>query len=122
MCSKPAGQQDQKRILYASSFHVYDGLSENIVVNEETLPNIFHTELFGSTNIMNEVLVRDLSIKYGIEYVILRLGPAYGFTHGLKESNNAVRSFIESVFGGRAHRGYGSGKEEVPIYLRRRPC
>jgi UDP-glucose 4-epimerase len=99
-----------KKILYASSFHVYDGLSENMVVNEETLPNIFNTGLFGSTKIMGEVLVRDLSIKYGIEYVILRLGPAYGFTHGLKESNNAVRSFIESGLRGEPIEVMGEGR------------
>ena len=80
-----------KKILYASTFYVYDGISEKIVVNEETPLNILSMELFGSTKLLGEAILKDYSRKYGLEYVILRFGSAYG-TGGC---SNVVLTFID---------------------------
>lgn len=80
-----------KKILYASTFYVYDGVSEKRVVNEETPLNVLNMELFGSTKLLGEAIVKDYARKYGLEYVILRFGSAYG-TGGC---SNVVLTFIE---------------------------
>lgn len=66
------------KIVYASSFYVYDGLSPRAEVDEEIVPNLFGAEMFGVVKIAAERLVYEYERKYGLRYVILRYGPIYG--------------------------------------------
>lgn len=95
-----------KKILYASTFYVYDGISEKVVVNEETPLNPLNMELFGSTKLSGEAIIRDYSRKYGLEYVILRFGSAYG-TGGC---SNVVLTFIDLGLKGEPIEVWGEGK------------
>lgn len=80
-----------QKIIYASTFYVYDGMDEKMVVNEETRLNILNMELFGATKLVGEAIMNDYSRKYGLEYVILRFGSAYG----AGSCSNVVKTFID---------------------------
>jgi UDP-glucose 4-epimerase len=66
------------KVVYASSFYVYDGLPASQEVSEETQTNIFSAEMFGAVKMMGEKLVYEYSRLHGLEYVVLRFGAAYG--------------------------------------------
>ncbi len=66
------------KVIYASSFYVYDGLPATEEVSEKTQTNIFSTEMFGAVKMMGEKLVYEYSRLHNLEYVIMRFGPAYG--------------------------------------------
>ena len=97
---------DVKKILYASTFYVYDGMDEKMVVNEETPLNILNMELFGSTKLLGEAMIKDYSRKYGLEYVILRFGSAYG----IGGCSNVVLTFIDLGLKGEPIEVWGQGK------------
>lgn len=83
-----------KTILFASSFYVYDGINEKMIVNEETPLDVLKMELFGATKLVGEMLVKEYSQKYGLSYVIFRFGSAYGAGN----CSCVVRTFIDSGF------------------------
>lgn len=80
-----------QKIIFASSFYVYDGIDSRAVVNEETDLKIFGMELFGSLKLTGERLVKEYNRKHHLEYVILRIGSVYGWG----DCTNAVKEFIE---------------------------
>lgn len=95
-----------KKMLYASTFYVYDGISEKMVVNEETPLNPLNMELFGSTKLLGEAIMRNYSRKYGLEHVILRFGSAYG----IGGCSNVVLTFIDLGLKGEPIEVWGEGK------------
>jgi len=89
------------KIALASTFYVYDGLLDTMIVNESSPLDIARMELFGAVKFTAEKLVRTYAAKYGLEFVIFRFGSAYG----LGNCSNAVKSFLEA--------GWQKGKIEV---------
>jgi len=81
-----------ERVLFASSFYVYDGISEKMIVNEESPLNTLEMELFAATKAFGESLLKEYHRKYGLNYVILRFGSAYG----LGNCSNVVKTFLET--------------------------
>ena len=67
-----------QKIMYASSFYVYDGLPNNITVDEQYRSTIFNAEMFGVVKLMGERLVKEYNQNFALDYVILRYGPVYG--------------------------------------------
>jgi len=84
--------QKVSKVILASSFYVYDGLPESMIVNEASPLDITRMELFGAIKFMAEKLVQTYAAKYGLEYVILRFGSAYG----LGDCSNVVKTFLEA--------------------------
>lgn len=82
------------KVLLASSFYVYDGIDEKMIVNEETPLDIFRMELYGVEKLMAEGLVKAYATKYGIEHVILRYGSAYGSGN----CTSVLKTFLEMGF------------------------
>jgi len=66
------------KVIYASSFYVYDGLPADIEVNEKWRSDIFKAEMFGVVKMVGERLVLEFNRQHGLKYVILRYGPVYG--------------------------------------------
>lgn len=95
-----------KKILLASSFYVYSGVDERAVVNEESLLDILKMDLFGASKIMSEVLVRYYSSRYGLKYVIFRIGPVYG----AGECTSVVGTFIDAGLAGQPILIWGDGR------------
>jgi len=65
-----------RKIIFASSFYVYDGISKDKVVDEEVTLDLFKQEWFGSAKLIAERMIRNYSDK--LKYTILRFGPVYG--------------------------------------------
>jgi len=95
-----------KKVLLASSFYVYDGLDPNMVVNEQTRLDVREMEIFGASKLMAEALTREYSKKYGLNYVILRYGSAYGYG----ECSNVIKTFLEMGLRGETIEVWGEGK------------
>lgn len=94
------------KLIFASSFYVYDHISPKMIVNEETPLNTLDMELFGATKIFGENLIREYNRLYRLEYVILRFGSAYG----LGNCTNVVKTFLEDGRAGRTIEIWGSGR------------
>jgi len=99
-------RQNVTKILFASSFYVYDGIPERHIVNEETPLAVLNMELFGATKVFGESLLREYNRRYGTHYVILRYGSAYGFG----ECSNVILSFLSETQAGRPVEVWGEGK------------
>ncbi len=82
------------KVALASSFYVYDGLLDTMIVNESSPLDITRMELFGSIKFMAEKLVGTYAAKYGLEYVIFRFGSAYGWG----DCSNVVKTFLEAAW------------------------
>ncbi len=95
-----------KKVLFASSFYVYDGISPELIVNEESPLNTLRMELFGVTKVFGETLLKEYNRKYGLNYVILRFGSAYG----IGNSTNVIKTFLEAALQGRPLEIWGEGK------------
>lgn len=95
-----------KKVLFASSFYVYDGISDRMIVNEETPLNTLDMELFAATKAFGESLLKEYHRKYGLNYVILRYGSAYG----LGNCSNVVKTFLEAGWNGQPIEVWGEGK------------
>jgi nucleoside-diphosphate-sugar epimerase len=67
-----------EKIIYASSFYVYDGLPASTHVDETQRSDIFKTEFFGTTKLIGERFIFEYNNRYDLKYVILRYGPVYG--------------------------------------------
>jgi UDP-glucose 4-epimerase len=94
-----------RKILFASSFYVYDGINEKMIVNEETPLDILKMELFGVTKLLGEALVREYSHKYELNYVIFRFGSAYGAGN----CSCVVKTFLDSGLRGETLEIWGEG-------------
>ena len=66
------------KLIYASSFYVYDGIPPDRSVDESHRSDIFRAEMFGVAKLVGERLILEYNRKYGLRYVILRFGPVYG--------------------------------------------
>jgi UDP-glucose 4-epimerase len=93
------------KVVLASSFYVYDGLAPDDIVNEASPLDPARMELFGALKLAAEQLVQAYSTKYGIDYVILRFGSAYG----LGEGSNLIQTFLEAGRQGEVLEVWGKG-------------
>jgi UDP-glucose 4-epimerase len=98
-----------KKLLYASSFYVYDGLPPTMEVDESTHSDIFDAEMFGVVKLMGERLVKDYSRKYGLKYVLFRYGPVYG-PH--ERCSCVVYEFIRDGLAGKSLLVWGKGERK----------
>jgi UDP-glucose 4-epimerase len=96
---------DVKKIIFASTFYVYDGIDPTALVDEDTSLNGNGMELFGASKLIGENLVRTYSQKYGIEFVVLRFGSAYGAGN----CSNIVKTFLDSGIQGKPAVVWGRG-------------
>ena len=71
-------KNDVEKIIYASSFYVYDGLPPSARVNEEDHSDIFKAEMFGVVKLVGERLIYEYAKQHNLKYVLLRYGPVYG--------------------------------------------
>lgn len=94
------------KVILASSFYVYSGLGENIVATEETPLDIREMELFSASKLMAEALMQEYHRKYGLQYLNLRFGSAYGYG----DCSNVIKSFIETGLEGKTIEIWGEGK------------
>jgi UDP-glucose 4-epimerase len=94
------------KVLFASSFYVYDGISDKMIVNEETPLSTLNMELFAATKAFGESLLREYHRKYGLSYVLLRFGSAYG----LGNCTNVIKTFLEAGWNKQPIDIWGSGK------------
>lgn len=94
-----------RKILFASSFYVYDGIDPATVTNESTPLNSLGMELFGATKVFGENLVKEYNRSYGIEYIIMRFGSAYG----LGNCTNVVKTFMETGWDNQTIEVWGPG-------------
>jgi UDP-glucose 4-epimerase len=95
-----------RKVLFASSFYVYDGISDKMIVNEETSLNTLNMELFGATKAFGESLLKEYHRRRGLDYVILRYGSAYG----LGECSNVIKTFLEACWKKEPTEVWGEGK------------
>lgn len=96
-----------RKILFASSFYVYDGINEKLVVNEETALDISKMELFGAIKYFCESMIKSYAMKYGLEYVIFRFGSVYGAD---EKCSNIIRTMIQMAQLGEPMEIWGEGK------------
>jgi UDP-glucose 4-epimerase len=99
-------QNGVRKVILASSFYVYDGLDPDMVVNEQTPLDIRRMEAFGAAKLMSEAMTMEYSAKYGIQYVILRYGSAYGWGNW----TNVVKTFLETALRGEPIEVWGQGR------------
>jgi len=97
------------KLIYASSFYVYDGLPKDMVVDESHRSDIFKAEMFGVAKLVGERLVLEYHNKYGLNYVILRFGPVYG-PH--ERCSCVVYEFIKEGLAGRPIVVWGKGQRK----------
>ncbi len=96
---------DVKKIIFASTFYVYDGIDPTALVDENTSLNGNGMELFGASKLIGENLVRTYAQKYGIQFVVLRFGSAYGAGN----CTNIIKTFLESGIQGKPAVVWGRG-------------
>jgi UDP-glucose 4-epimerase len=94
------------KVIFASSFYVYDGIKDDMIVNESTPLNTLDMELFGATKVFGESLLKEYARRYGIKYVILRFGSAYGSGN----CSNVIKTFIADALDGKSIDVWGPGK------------
>jgi len=104
--AEAARKKDVDKIIFASSFYVYDGIDSDMIVNEATPLNTMKMELFGGTKVFGETLLKEYSKRYGIKYLILRYGSAYG-PGG--QGSNVIKAFLDSAIAGRTIDVWGPG-------------
>jgi len=94
------------KVMLASSFYVYDGLPADGIVNECSRLDPSRMELFGSLKVAAEQLVLGYARKFGLKFVIMRFGSAYGWGEG----SNLVQSFLKDGLDGRVLEVWGHGR------------
>ena len=102
-------RSDVEKIIYASSFYIYDGLSPNIRVNEKDHSNIFRAEMFGVVKLVGERLIYEYVKRYNLKYVILRYGPVYG-PH--ERCSSLIYEFIKEGLKGKPIVVWGKGERK----------
>jgi UDP-glucose 4-epimerase len=93
------------KVVLASSFYVYDGLPPQGIVNESSPLDPSRMELFGSLKVAAEQLVLGYARRFGLKFVILRFGSAYGWGEG----SNLVQTFFEAGLQGHVLEVWGGG-------------
>jgi len=93
------------KVMLASSFYVYDGLPADGIVNESSRLDPAKMELFGSLKVAAEQLLLGYARKYGLRFVILRFGSAYGWGEG----SNLVQAFLKAGLEGHTLDVWGHG-------------
>jgi len=97
------------KVILASSFYVYaDGSPAEAVVNEATSLDLLNLEPFGAAKLMAERVVRAYSETYGLRYVNLRFGSAYGYG----DCSNVIKSFLETGRRGDVLELWGQGRRQ----------
>jgi len=96
-----------KKLILASSFYVYHGLSPDIDANEATPLDMARMNLFGAQKVMAECLVREYAARSDkrLKYVILRFGSAYGRANG----SNVIAEFVNAAVRGAPIEVWGGG-------------
>ena len=97
------------KVLYASSFYVYDGISSDRQVTEQDHGDIFVMEMFGVAKLIGERLVHEYASRHGLKYVILRYGPVYG-PH--ERCSCVIYEFIKEGLAGKPIVVWGKGKRK----------
>ena len=97
-----------QKIIYASSYYVYDGMNPKSKVNENTKINFCQQELFGKLKIMSEGLIMQYNLKFEIEYVIFRIGSVYG----PGRCSNIIKTFFEAGVKNEPIEIWGKGKRQ----------
>jgi UDP-glucose 4-epimerase len=92
-----------KRVILASSFYVYQGISG--AADEETPIDGGLLEPFALAKFASEQLCREYAARGAVTYTVLRIGSAYG-----PGGSNAVRAFLEAGFRGAAIEVWGEGR------------
>jgi nucleoside-diphosphate-sugar epimerase len=93
------------KVVLASSFYVYDGLPADSIVNEASRLDPARMELFGSLKMAAEQMVLGYARKFGLRFVVLRFGSAFGDGDG----SNLVKEFLDAGVEGRALEVWGQG-------------
>ena len=96
------------KILFASSFYIYDGSAYNEDLNEESVIDISKSELFGGIKYFSESMIKTYSTKYSLDYNILRFGSAYG----PGKCSNVVVDFIDHGLSGKTIEIWGKGERK----------
>jgi len=102
-------RNDVEKIIYASSFYIYDGLPPNTRVDEEDHSDIFKAEMFGVVKLVGERLIYEYVKRYNLKYVILRYGPVYG-PH--KRCSCLIYEFIKEGLKGNPIVVWGKGERK----------
>jgi UDP-glucose 4-epimerase len=95
-----------RRVVIASSFYVYDGIAADEIVNESSPISSNGMELFGALKVMAEQLTLAYHRKFGLSYVILRFGSAFGLGQG----SNLIQTFFETGQKGEVLEVWGAGR------------
>ena len=94
------------KVIVASSFYVYDGIPPDDIVNEYSPLNSSEMELFGALKVMAEQLTLAFHRRFGLPYVILRFGSAFGGGEG----SNLIQTFFEAGLQGEVLEVWGPGE------------
>ena len=98
--------EDVSKLILASSFYVYDGIAPEDIVNEYSPLSPSRMELFGALKVMAEQLTLAYSRQFGLAYVILRFGSAFG----VGEGSNLIQTFFDAGLAGKSLEIWGPGK------------
>lgn len=98
--------EEVSKVILASSFYVYDGIPPDDIVNEHSPINSSSMELFGALKVMAEQLTLAYNRRFGLQYVILRFGSAFGAGEG----SNLIQTFFEAGLKGETVEVWGSGR------------
>jgi UDP-glucose 4-epimerase len=98
--------EEVSKVLVASSFYVYDGIPADDIVNEYSPINSSKMELFGALKVMAEQLTLAYHRRFGMRYVILRFGSAFGAGEG----SNLIQTFLEAALRGEPLEVWGPGE------------
>jgi UDP-glucose 4-epimerase len=97
-----------EKLMLASSFYVYQGLSPEIEANEATRLDMTRMNLFAAQKAMAECLVHAYAARSEgrLKWVILRFGSAYGGAQG----SNVIAAFANAAVRGAPIEVWGTGK------------
>ena len=102
-------RNDISKLIYASSFYVYDGIPSGTQVDESCRSDIFKAEMFGVAKLVGERLILEYNRRYGLKFTILRFGPVYG-PH--ERCSCVVYEFIKEGLAGRPIVVWGRGERK----------
>jgi UDP-glucose 4-epimerase len=97
------------KIIYASSFYVYDGLPPELEVDENQRSDIFKAETFGVVKIVGERLILEYARRFNLKYAILRFGPVYG---PQDRCTSMIQDLIKSCLQGNQFVVWGAGNRK----------
>lgn len=96
------------KIIFASTFYVYDSFTSKMRVDEATKLDISRMNLFGVLKATAESLIKEYAKQYGMIYVILRFGSVFGAGN----CTNAILTFINAARKDQAIEIWGQGKRK----------